>query len=169
MKLEIRTKFPSQKTDTVKSLSEFMNAPVALEILQNEIFPLQEKLYSKHGQILITMITNEFLCFLFWRLSFPVQGPHDRKIWRFGCDGISSRYEPAQRQKIINDIRMINFLDDFGTPGQDHYTLILFLGKKSLSRNARGVDLQECVPVFNEEPDTILVDIENRTVEIQLN
>ena len=57
---------------------------------------------------------------------------------------------------------------DFGQDGQEDYKLILYFGTKALSRNARELDLIECIPDFGVNPEAISIDIENKTVAIHL-
>jgi len=98
------------------------------------------------------MINEDFIFDLEYKLSFPNKKPFDKKLWGLWCDGIYPTYESKELSKIINDKRFIELKMSYGQNGQEPYTLIIYFGKPSVSRNARGLDLSVCTPDFAEEP-----------------
>ena len=108
--------------------------------------------------------------YLYCNLNFPASSRYgfDEKLWGFCCDGVYWPHDAEYSKKLINDKGSIELNIDFGQTGQEPYTLILCFGRKALRRNAKGLDLRECVPDFAEEPDLISIDTENKVVEIQL-
>jgi len=87
----------------------------------------------------------------------------------YWCDGVmltgpESGYSP----KYVNDNRAVILKAFIGTDGQDEFELILKFGPRSLSRYARNLDLQECIP-DTESSNWIVIDPDNRSVQVQLD
>ena len=135
--------------------------------------PLDVFIFYKAG----LMIINDLIRTLYEKIQFPASSRFgcDKKLWGFWCDGIYTIndespgiFDEARARKFINDKGFLELKIYFGQHGQDEYKLILYFGRKSLSRNARGLDLSVCIPDFAEEPDSISIDVENLMVEIYL-
>jgi len=92
----------------------------------------------------------------------------DKELRGFWCDGIISQYNDEQFKQVIKDNGFIELSMYFGRDGQDRYKLILHLGEKARHSNMEKQDLLECVPDFSKEPDSILIDEDNRIVKVFL-
>ncbi|HEX5150029.1 MAG TPA: hypothetical protein VFW07_01200 [Parafilimonas sp.] len=125
------------------------------------------------------MIINDLIRAIYEKIQFPTSSRfgYDKKLWGFWCDGIYSlndedlgRFNEADIRKFINDKGYLELKIDYGQENLGHniYRLILYFGRKSLSRNAKELDLRVCIPDFAEEPDKISIDTENLVVEIFL-
>lgn len=96
--------------------------------------------------------------------------PHflDESFKHYWCDGVLlPTFEFEYAQKLINDKRQISLIAFLGKTGQDEYELILLFGNKSLSRNARGLDIQDCIP-DPENVENYSIDMIKRKLTIQL-
>ena len=88
------------------------------------------------------------------------------KCW---CDGVYLEEDnPEELTKIINEKKFLRIPISYGKSGQEPYTLLLYFGKKALNRNARGLDLNVCLPDFVKEPEYVFLDNEKKTLIIQL-
>jgi len=95
----------------------------------------------------ICMLDENFCVFLEYELTKAFPHSADPLVKSFWCDGILLPHsEKELSQKNVNDKRQILMRAYIGKDGQDMYDLILNFGRRSLSRHARGLDLQECVP-----------------------
>jgi hypothetical protein len=84
----------------------------------------------------------------------------------FWCDGVYSHLpEVYYSQKYINDKRETKLKAFIGKDGQTRYDLILKFGPKSLSRYARGLNLERCLP---ENIQGIFIHTANKALIIQL-
>lgn len=114
------------------------------------------------------MLDEHFYIYLEWQLSEAFARSDDVSIKPFWCDGIlppTSEYMLSP--KSVNDTRKIQLRAFIGKDGQREYDLILNFGTKSLSRYARGLEIESCVP-DPEESDWYQLDVSNKTVVIQL-
>ncbi len=70
----------------------------------------------------------------------------------FWCDGVllpTLEYEYSP--KFVNDNREITLTAFVGRSGQGKYTIKLMFGNQALSRYARGLDISNCIPDFQED------------------
>ena len=115
------------------------------------------------------LIDKDFCIFLEYWLTETFPTINDKAINRFWCDGV--RMPPNDNEclpKTVNDKRQINMTAYIGEDGQDEYKLQLNFGSKSLSRYARGLEIQPCVPK-SLKPDRFLIDIHKRVLIIKLD
>ena len=114
------------------------------------------------------MIDEEFCQFLEYELSKAFPFSSDSSVQDFWCDGILLPHnENCLSQKYVNDKRAIPMEAFCGKDGQDRYELILNLGRKSLSRYARNLDLKVCVP-NPEDGSWFDVDQEQKIIMVHL-
>ena len=95
------------------------------------------------------MLTEEFCDYLEWQLGDLLEklSKTDERLKGFWCDGILlPESENDYAKKAINDRRYVALTAFSGKTGQEHYKLTLLFGQKALSRYARGLSLEECVP-----------------------
>lgn len=114
---------------------------------------------------------NEKFCSkLEYRICDELEKSTDPELKGFWCDGIS--WFPTENQltkKSVNDKRKIETKAWFGKTGQTEFRAIINLGKKALSRYAKEMDLTECIPDLESQHEWIEIDIENKTINIELN
>lgn len=115
------------------------------------------------------MFDEDFCSFLEFHLSGTFWYSKDNNIRAFWCDGIyRTESDSCYTKKHINDKRQIKFTADLGVSGQTQYKMTMNFGKKALSRISRDLDIKECIP-SHERSDWYKVDIDNKTIEIQLD
>jgi hypothetical protein len=115
------------------------------------------------------MLDEDFCNFLEYQISNALENSKNAAIRGFWCDGIllpddESRYD----RKLVNDNRKILLTAFFGKGGQDNYELTLNFGKKSLSKYARGLPIEECIPGTAND-DWIEVDIMSKKLIVHLD
>jgi hypothetical protein len=115
------------------------------------------------------ILNDDFCSYLEFYLSGTFCNSKDDALKGYWCDGIH-KTEPdnCYTKKFINDKRQTKFKADLGVSGQEEYEMIIHFGKKALSRIARDLDIKDCLP-SNELSDWYKIDIDNKTIEIQLD
>lgn len=115
------------------------------------------------------MLDQEFCQFLEYEISKALGNSESKELMGFWCDGILlSEPENHYSKKVINDNRQVLMKAFIGVDGQSHYLLTLKFGRKALSRYARELDIKECIP-DQHRTDWYIIDIEQKTIEIQLD
>ncbi|MES2454926.1 MAG: hypothetical protein V4594_05285 [Bacteroidota bacterium] len=115
------------------------------------------------------MIDISFCEFLEYEICKALKTFDHEEIKGFWCDGIlMSQPAYSYSHKFVNDNREVNFTAFIGEDGQQEYELILKFGKKALSRFARNLDIECCIP-NSEESEWFSIDIGLNKVEIQLH
>jgi len=93
----------------------------------------------------------------------------DLELKHYWCDGV---YLPSSdfqlRKKYINDKRKVKVIAWLGKTGQDAYKTIIHFGPKSLSCYSRDKDLTNCIPDVKSESEWIIIDVEQKLIEINL-
>lgn len=113
------------------------------------------------------MLSRNFYDQLEYAITGVLAASTDKEINCLWCDGIIEPGYPATiSQEYINQKREITLIAFIGKDGQDQYELILKLGRKSLSKYARKLDLTECIPAENNVPFSI--DIRKKLITISL-
>ena len=69
--------------------------------------------------------------------------------------------------KAVNDKRYVLMTAFAGENGQEKYTLKLCFGNKALSKYARGFELKESLPDFDNQ-DWLVIDKKNKIIKVQL-
>jgi len=104
------------------------------------------------------------------RLCKEFSNSEDALLKTFWCDGIYAHPTDHQfTRKHVNDHRKIIAKVWLGTTGQEAYLGTIHFGRKSLSRYARGLNILECIPEVDAEKEWILIDTENKVIEIFLD
>jgi hypothetical protein len=112
------------------------------------------------------VIDDAFCVFLEGWLCWIFRESDDLELHYFWCDGVySDLSEVYYSRKYINDKRETKLKTFIGKDGQTRYDLILKFGPKSLSRYARGLDIERCLP---ENLHGIFIDPKNKVLIIQL-
>ncbi|NRB53094.1 MAG: hypothetical protein HRU41_35895 [Saprospiraceae bacterium] len=107
---------------------------------------------------------QDFCEFLEFHLCKTFRKADDKALRRLWCDGVAWKH---CSKKEINDKREINTIAWIGEDGQDEFEMKIKLGKYALRRYVRGTDMTDCIP-DSDLADWIMIDIENRFVQIQL-
>jgi hypothetical protein len=115
----------------------------------------------------IPSFNRDFCVFLEFHLCETLLNGVSNKFERTWCDGV---YMPESdwhvSKKHINDSRKIITKAWIVSDHQILFDLTILFGPCSLSRYARGLSLQECVPRA-DSMDWITLDMENRTIVLQ--
>lgn len=86
----------------------------------------------------------------------------------YWCDGVGMPPIDSQlNRKSVNDTRKMETVAWTGRGGNTAYQMTIKFGRKALSRYARSLRLEECVP-DGDTLDWITIDDESRTIEIRL-
>lgn len=94
----------------------------------------------------------------------------DPELKGFWCDGVS--WFPTKSQltkKHINDKRKIVTKAWIGKTGQTEFKATINFGQKALSKYAKGLGLTGTIPELELDLEWIEIDIENKTIEINLD
>jgi len=111
---------------------------------------------------------EDFCSFLEYHLTATFQNSNDRNISSLWCDGILPSLIIKQiSKKSVNDARKIITKAFIGKDGQTEFEMTIFFGKYSLRRYSKGTSLEDCVPE-NDSMDWVNIDLEKRTIELQL-
>lgn len=109
---------------------------------------------------------REFCEFLEYHLSDTFAHATDPTVRGFWCDGVNDEL-PVKTRKHINDTRTLETIAWIGVDGNSKYVLTICFGKKSLSRYARNLNLQPCVP-SSESMDWIKINTDAKTITLYL-
>jgi hypothetical protein len=112
--------------------------------------------------------TNEFCVSLEYYLSEAFEKAEDKVMRGFWCDGVLMPDDEKQlAKKSVNDRRKIKTFAFLGVDGQTRYELIIYFGKYSLRRYARGTELDDCLPDLSVVKP-IVIDIKLKKIELYL-
>lgn len=115
------------------------------------------------------MLTQNFCIFLEYEICKALELSDDNQLKGFWCDGILlSEPESSYSQKSVNDTRQVILKAFIGKNGQTEYELTLKFGKKALSRYARNLTIDVCVP-NPEDQSRFEIDVERKQMVIQLD
>lgn len=106
------------------------------------------------------MLDENFCIDLEFAISEALENPKEEELSGFWCDGVILR-EDKYSAKFINDQRKVAGRAFIGKTGQNECELIINFGSKSLSRFARGLLINECIP-DSERSDWLTVDPVNK-------
>ncbi|RYZ19996.1 MAG: hypothetical protein EOO10_23710 [Chitinophagaceae bacterium] len=116
------------------------------------------------------MLEDEFCEHLEWKIGSAMEAlwKTDERLKGFWCDGVLlPDTESEYSKKHVNDKGFVRMKAFTGKSGQEEYELTLLFGKKALSRYARGLRLEECVPDI-ENSDWCQVDPVRKKIVVQL-
>lgn len=115
------------------------------------------------------MITQDLCEYLESRISAALEASDDERLKGFWCDGVSPPdSETVSSLKTVNDRRQLTMTAFAGKTGQDRYELTLTFGPKALSRHARGLSLESCIPDA-ESTGWFSIDPTRKTMQIRLS
>jgi len=110
-----------------------------------------------------------FCSHLEYHLCRTFQNSSDKRLKWFGCDGVSM---PDQRSQLsiesITKTKKIETLAWMEVNGQKRYEMIIKLGPDSMKNYMEGLSLIDCIQ-SEESLDWVALDIEKKTIELQLN
>ncbi len=125
---------------------------------------------KKLEQKIETPFNESFCTKLEYRICHELEKSNDSELKGFWCDRIS--WFPNENQlskKHVNDNRKIETKAWIGKTGQTEYNALIHFGQKALSKYAKGMDLTECIPDLEDQAKWIEIDIENKTIQIELS
>lgn len=135
--------------------------------LQNYIEFVKSKIESHNT--LKQPFDEDFCSHLEYHLSRTFQNSPDKRLRWFGCDGVSIPSQSSQLSiESITKTKKIETLAWMKVNGQDKYEMTIKLGPNSLKNYEQGLRLIDCLP-SEESLDWITLDIEKRTIELQLD
>ena len=112
---------------------------------------------------------GDFRVYLEYHLCRTFQNSPDKRLRWFGCDGVSM---PDQlRQLSIDSItktKKIETLAWMEVNGLERFAMTIKLGPESIKNYIEGRSLIDCLP-SEESLDWVTLDIEKKTIELQLN
>ena len=112
------------------------------------------------------MIDQDFCDFLEYELCDAFAFSDNELVKGFWCDGVLlPGFENSQ--KLVNDNRKITMIAFVGKTGQDEYELTISVGRRALSKYARGLDISDCVPDF-KKPHSFDIDTTKKKLTIQV-
>ena|SRR5688572_27056758 len=117
------------------------------------------------------MLDDKFCEHLEWEIgkALEVLSYTDERLKGFWCDGVLlPDNENDYSKKQVNDRRRVVMTAFTGKSGQEHYELTLFFGRKALSRYARDLSLEECLP-DPKSSSWLEVDLESKRMTVQLD
>lgn len=115
------------------------------------------------------MLDEDFCEFLEYEITKVLSSPTDEWPKGFWCDGVLLPHsENEYSKKSVNDNRQVVMTAFAGQTGQDKYELTLRFGRKALSRYARNLRLEECVPNL-EDSNCLDIDPKNKKMVLQLD
>lgn len=121
------------------------------------------------NEIIKESFNEDFCVQLEYHLTRTFGNSEDEKIKRFWCDGVLMPFIESQlTKKSVNDTRKIVTKAWLGYDGQGDFEMTINFGQYSLRRYAKGFELTGCLPSENSM-DWITLDIERKTIELQLN
>ncbi|MBP1841010.1 hypothetical protein [Formosa algae] len=125
---------------------------------------------KKVEQKIETPFNEKFCTKLEFRVCNELEKSTDPELKGFWCDGISwLTTENQLTKKHVNDKRKIETKAWIGKTGQTEFKAIINFGQKALSKYAKEMDLTECIPDLESQAEWIEIDIENKTIKIELN
>jgi hypothetical protein len=109
-----------------------------------------------------------FCSMLEWSMDFENSGYKDAEY--FWCDGVNHLPENTNSllYKNIEKDKEIITKAWIGNDGQDIYEMKIKFGEKSLENYKNQKSLIDCIPTHYEMPNWVVLDIENRQIEVQL-
>ena len=115
------------------------------------------------------MLDQVFCEFLEYEITKVLASSTDERLKGFWCDGVLLAIsENEYSKKSVNDKRQVVMTAFAGQTGQEKYELTLRFGRKALSRYARDLRLEECVP--NPEDNNWLdIDPTKKKMVLQLD
>lgn len=108
------------------------------------------------------MLNADLLTFLEHAISRALHDAESNETKGFWCDGILlSEGNGHYSQKSVNNNKQVTLKAFVGKDGQTPYQLTLLFGNQALSRYARGLSLERCVPDRSTE-DWFEIDVQNK-------
>lgn len=115
------------------------------------------------------MLDQNFCEFLEYEITKALSNSKDERLKGFWCDGVLlPNSENEFSKKVVSDKRQVVMTAFLGQTGQIKYELILRFGRKALSRYARDLNLEECVP-NPEDNNWFDINTVNKKIVIQLD
>jgi hypothetical protein len=112
---------------------------------------------------------GDFCVYLEYHLCRTFQNSPDKRHRWFGCDGVSMPNQLSQLSiKSITKTKKIETLAWMEVNGQKRYEMIIKLGPDSMKNYMEGLSLIDCLP-SEESLDWVILDVEKKTIELQLN
>ena len=114
------------------------------------------------------MFTTDSCTLLEYKICEVLKSHHNKALNYCWCNGVLMPDALYLSKKYINDNRQIETSAFIGQNGQDKYRLTIKLGSKALSKIARGLSIDTCLPETNPE-NWFNMDIDSKTVTLWLS
>lgn len=110
------------------------------------------------------MFDQDFCTYLEYQLCEFFKSSDQEALKGFWCDGVL----PVKHSKqYITDNKTALLKAFIGKKGQTEFEVVLEFGPKALSRHARDLTIQTCIPKTDEK-NRFIIDIENRKIQLYL-
>ena len=113
------------------------------------------------------MLDENFFSVLEYEICKMLKNSDQKHINTLWCDGVLPSDPMVYSKKYVNDYQTISLKAFMGTDGQTEYELLLKFGPMALSKFARDLSIQECIPK-PDEPEGHSIDVKNKKMYIQL-
>jgi hypothetical protein len=110
---------------------------------------------------------QKFCSVLEYHLTKAFKNSDDENVKGFWCDGVMVPSNSQLFKKNINDSRKIVTTAFIGKDGQQEFLMTVKFGPRSLSKYARDLPLNDCLPELTASGWWIL-DSKKRAIELQL-
>jgi len=111
---------------------------------------------------------GDFRNYLEYHLCRAFRNSPDKRLRWFGCDGVDKPQNSQLSIESITKSKKIETLAWMEVNGQARYEMIIKLGPDAIKNYMEGLSLIECLP-SDESLDWVILDIEKKTIELQLN
>jgi len=111
---------------------------------------------------------GNFRNYLEYHLCRAFQNSPDKKLRWFGCDGVDIPQSSQLSIESIIKTQKIETLAWMEVNGYTRYEMIIKLGPDAIKNYMEGLSLIDCLP-SEESLDWVILDIEKKTIELQLN
>jgi Uncharacterised protein family (UPF0158) len=134
----------------LQSCIEFVKSKIELREIEKEPF------------------NGDFCVYLEYHLCRTFQNSPDKRFRWFGCDGVDMPSLNSLSVENITKTKKIETLAWMEINGQKRYVMIIKLGPGSMKNYIESLSLIDCLP-SEESLDWVTLEIEKKTIELQLN
>jgi hypothetical protein len=129
------------------------------------------KFVKSQIEVIVTVkepFDDDFCVHLEYHLCRTFQNSPDKRLRWFGCDGVSMPLNSQLSIESIARTKKIKTLAWMEVNGQYKYEMTIKFGPDAVKKYMEGVSLIDCLP-SEESLDWVTLDIEKKTIELQLN
>jgi|GEM_PF-571649 len=136
-------------------------------------FKLERYIEFVRKQLEVFNLINDpikgFYLHLEYHLSNALQSSQDKEMRRLWCDGIFAVDNPLSIQSAVAAKRIETqaWIRVSGHTVQEKYEMVIKLGRNAIKKCRDGLSMVDCLPSA-ESIDWVTIDIERKTIELQL-